>query len=39
MKPDAKWRQLRVASQAADKVLDEALGMTTFAMCSAIARC
>jgi hypothetical protein len=25
MKPDEKWRQLRVESQAADKVLDEAL--------------
>jgi hypothetical protein len=38
-KPDAKWRQLRVASQAADKVLDEALGMTTFPMRFAVARC
>jgi len=25
MKRDEKWRQLRVESQAADKVLDEAL--------------
>jgi hypothetical protein len=25
MKPDEKWRQLRVEFQAADKVLDEAL--------------
>ena len=28
MKPDEKWRQLRVESQATDKVLDEALQPT-----------
>ena len=26
MKPDAKWRQLRVTSQAADKVLRRSVG-------------